>query len=58
MFRALFCSSSGGTVYTAFGIFYAYYSTLTLLETTRHNTHKNIPIAVCTVPHDAEQKSA
>jgi hypothetical protein len=40
MFRTLFCSSSGGTVHTAIGV------TPTLLATSQHNTHKNVPIAV------------
>jgi hypothetical protein len=68
MFRALFGSSSGGTVCTAICIFCVYYigwllaglgtsSTPTLLAASRHNTHKNIQIAVYEVPLDDEQKS-
>jgi hypothetical protein len=47
MFRAPFCSSSGGTVYTAIGIFKRIMST--------YNA-QNTLIAVYTVPPDDEQK--
>jgi hypothetical protein len=71
MFQALFCSSSVGTVRIAIGIFLCvlfrlaasrfgvqcWSGTPTLLAVSRHNTHKNIPIAIRTVPADGEQKS-
>jgi hypothetical protein len=65
MFIALFFSAPRGTAYTAIGMFCAYYvgwqlvgSTPTLIAAIRHNTYKNIPIAVYTMPTDDEQISA
>jgi hypothetical protein len=62
MFRALFCSSTGGTVCTAIGIILCIMSagsssTPNPLAASWHNTHKIIPIAAHTVPPDDEQKS-
>jgi hypothetical protein len=63
MFQALIYSSSGGTVYTAIGIFYVYYvgwllagSEWTTPTASQHNTHKNSTVR--TVPPDDEQISA
>jgi phosphatidylserine decarboxylase len=49
MFRALICSSLGGTVYTTIGMFFV----RIMSAGTR-----NIPIVVCTVPPTDEQISA
>jgi hypothetical protein len=50
MFRAVICSSSGGTVYTTTGIFCVYYVDWMLAQ--------NIPIVVYIMPPDYEQTSA
>jgi hypothetical protein len=51
MFRALICSSSGGTAYTAIGIVCAYYVGWLLGA-------QNIPTVVYTVPPDDEKIGA
>jgi hypothetical protein len=63
--QALICSSSGGTVYTAIGVYIRVYVFLCVLcrmvgsrVGVEHNTHKFIPSVLYTVLPDDEQISA